>query len=73
MASLVVGLNDVVRLGARPIREDILHRAGTLAREGALIITVRFHDHTRVLGLPRLLAGPLRPRIKVLIERSFGK
>jgi hypothetical protein len=33
-----------------------------------LIVTVRFHDHTRVLGLPALLAGPVRRRIQILNE-----
>jgi lysophospholipase L1-like esterase len=68
IASLVVGLNDVLRSTWDPeqIRADLLHCAGALARQGALVMTVRFHDHTRVLGLPRLLARPLRRRIEVL-------
>jgi len=70
IASLVVGLNDVLRSTWDPeqIRADLLHCAGELARNGALVITVRFHDHTRVFGLPGLLAGPLRRRIEVLNE-----
>ncbi len=68
VASLVVGLNDTLRSTWDPeqIRADLLHCAGELARQGALVITVRFHDHTRVFGLPRLLARPLRRRIDVL-------
>lgn len=68
VASLVVGLNDVLRSGWDPeqIREDLLHCAGALARQGALVATVRFHDHTRVLGLPGPLARPLRRRIETL-------
>lgn len=68
IASLVVGLNDVMRSTWDPaqVREDLLHCAAELARQGALIVTVRFHDHTRVFGLPRLLAGPMRRRIQVL-------
>ena len=68
MASLVVGLNDVMSSTWDPaqVRVDLVHCAAMLAREGALIITVRFHDHTRVFGLPRLLAGPVRRRIQVL-------
>lgn len=68
LASLVVGLNDILRSTWDPeqIRTDLLHCAGELARQGALVATVRFHDHTRVFGLPRLLAGPLRRRIEVL-------
>ena len=65
IASLVVGLNDVMQSPWNPgqVREDLLHCAAELARQGALIITVRFHDHTRVFGLPTLLAGPMRRRI----------
>ena len=70
VASLVVGLNDVMRSSWDPdqIREDLLHCAAALAREGTLLITVRFHDHTRVLGLPSLLARPMQRRIQVLNE-----
>jgi lysophospholipase L1-like esterase len=70
IASLVVGLNDVMRSTWDPkqIREDLLHCAAELARHGALVITVRFHDHTRVLGLPSLLARPLQRRIQTLNE-----
>jgi lysophospholipase L1-like esterase len=68
VASLVVGLNDAMRSSWDPeqIRRDLLHCAGELARSGALVITIRFHDHTRVLGLPELLARPLRRRIETL-------
>jgi len=70
VASLVVGLNDVMRSTWDPdqVRADLLHCAGELARQGAVLVTVRFHDHTRVLGIPRLLARPLRRRIEVLNE-----
>ena len=65
VASLVVGLNDVLRStwDADQVRSDLLQCAGALARHGALVLTVRFHDHARVLGLPRLLARPVRRRI----------
>ncbi len=68
IASLVVGLNDVMRSTWDPeqVRADLLHCAGELARQGALVVTVRFHDHTRVFGLPGFLAGPMRRRIDVL-------
>jgi lysophospholipase L1-like esterase len=70
LASLVVGLNDVLRPTWDPvqIRADLLHSAGALARHGALVLTVRFHDHTRVLGLPGFLARPARLRIEELNE-----
>jgi lysophospholipase L1-like esterase len=70
VASLIVGLNDVLRASWDPeqVRADLLHCAGVLAQQGTLLVTVRFHDHTRVFGIPRLLAGPLRRRIEVLNE-----
>lgn len=70
IASLVVGLNDAMRSSWDPgqIRQDLLHCASELAQQGALVVTVRFHDHTRVLGLPALLAGPMRRRIQLLNE-----
>jgi lysophospholipase L1-like esterase len=70
IASLVVGLNDAMRSTWDPeqIRQDLLHIAAELAQQGALVITVRFHDHTRVLGLHGPLAGPMRRRIQVLNE-----
>ena len=68
IASLVVGLNDAVRSSWDPdrLREDLLYAAAELAAEGTLLMTVRFHDHARVLGLPSILARPLRRRIEVL-------
>lgn len=65
VASLVVGLNDTLRSTWDPaaVRAELLHAAGLLAGQGALLLTVRFHDHSRVFGLPRLLARPLQRRI----------
>jgi lysophospholipase L1-like esterase len=65
LASLIVGLNDTVRSSWDPaaVRIELLHAAGLLAAQGAVLLTVRFHDHSRVFGLPRLLAGPLQRRI----------
>lgn len=65
LASLIVGLNDTLRSAWDPaaVRAELLHAAGMLAAQGALLLTVRFHDHSRVFGLPRLLARPLQRRI----------
>lgn len=70
IASLVVGLNDVMRSTWDPdqIHEDLQQCAAALSGQGALLLTARFHDHTRVLGLPGLLAGPMQRRIRVLNE-----
>jgi lysophospholipase L1-like esterase len=68
VASLIVGLNDTMRStwNAERVRADLLHTAERLAAEGVLLLTVRFHDHSRVLRLPGLLAGPMRERIDVV-------
>lgn len=70
VTSLVVGLNDAMRSTWDPdqVRADLLHCADELARQGTLLLTVRFHDHTRVLGLPDVFARPMRRRIQVLNE-----
>lgn len=68
VASLIVGLNDTLRSAWDPavLRADLLHVAGLLTAQGALLLTVRFHDHARVFGLPRLLARGMAARIDVL-------
>lgn len=68
VASLVVGLNDVMKSTWDPeqVRTDLMFCAGELARAGTLLVTARFHDHTQVLGLPAWLARPMRRRIEQL-------
>src|SRR5207247_1404562 len=68
VASLIVGINDTMRStwDSAEVRDDLLYAAGRLVDEGALLLTVRFHDHSRVLGLPRWLARPMRQRIEDL-------
>ena len=68
IASLVVGLNDVFRSTWDPaqLRSDLMTCAGALAQEGALLVTVRFHDHTRLFGIPGPIARPVRRRIDSL-------
>jgi len=68
IASLVVGLNDTMRSTWHPrrFRDDLLHCADELVASGAELLTVRFHDHSRVFHLPRILARPLRQRIDVV-------
>ena len=65
LASLIVGLNDTMRSTWDPaaLRADLVHAARTLAEQGATLLTVRFHDHSRVFGLPGFLARPMRRRI----------
>lgn len=70
VASLIVGLNDTMRAAFDPaqLRKDLLHCAARFAEQGTLLMTVRFHDHSRLFHLPRPLARPLRSRIAVLNE-----
>lgn len=65
LASLVVGLNDTMRSTWEPdrLREDLLECAAALCGAGATLITVRFHDHGAVFGLPGVLRRPLGRRI----------
>ncbi|MFC7506004.1 SGNH/GDSL hydrolase family protein [Nocardioides sp. GCM10030258] len=68
LASLIIGLNDTMRStwDSAAVRADLLHAASRLAEQGTLLLTVRFHDHSRVFGLPGRLARPLRQRIDEL-------
>lgn len=68
IASLIVGLNDTMRAtwNSDAVRADLLECAGRLTEAGALLLTARFHDHTRILHLPQPLARPMRARIDAL-------
>ena len=68
LASVIVGLNDTMRSSWNPIqiRDDLLHSSSSLAACGSVLLTASFHDHTRVIGLPSLLARPMSRRIEVL-------
>lgn len=68
VASLVVGVNDTLRSTWDPVRvrDDLQVVAGTLHEVGSTLVTVRFHDHGEVLGLPRFLRRTLTTRIDAL-------
>ena len=70
VASLIVGLNDTVRSTWDPtaVRADLLYCAQRLSERGALLLTVRFHDHARVFHLRGRLGRGLRARIDFLNE-----
>ena len=80
VASLIIGLNDTMRStwDCATVRADLLHAASCMAEQGALLLTVRFHDHSRVFGLPGFLARLLRQRIEELnatydeIHQAYG-
>ncbi|ONI75695.1 GDSL family lipase [Kribbella sp. ALI-6-A] len=66
LASLIVGLNDTLRSSFDPGQiRDCLHQcAAELTGRGALLLTVRFHDHGQIFGLPTWLRRPLWQRIE---------
>jgi lysophospholipase L1-like esterase len=68
LASVVVGVNDTMRSTWDPsqVRDDVFACVGGLANAGALVMTLRFHDHGGVLGLPAVLRRPLWRRIEVV-------
>lgn len=70
LVSLVVGVNDVLRSTWDPerARQDLMLAAGRMTAEGALLLTVRFHDHSRILSLPAFLTGRLQRRLAELNE-----
>lgn len=66
LASLIVGVNDTMRSTWDPVRmrDQLLQCAAALNGAGAMLLTVRFHDHGSVLGLPRWLRRPMFARIE---------
>lgn len=68
LASLIVGVNDTMKSSWDPVlvRERLLATAAGLAGSGALLLTVRYHDHASVLGLPGWLRRPMWRRIQQL-------
>jgi lysophospholipase L1-like esterase len=66
LASLIVGVNDTMRSTWDPyrVRDDVLASVAELSRTGALVLTVRFHDHGAVFGLPGVVRRPLWRRIQ---------
>lgn len=70
LASLIVGLNDTMRASwdPRSLRTSLLMCAAALTSRGAILMTVRFHDHARVMRLPRPLAKVMTSRLEELNE-----
>ena len=64
LASLVVGsTTSACEQGCAGVPRDLLCCADRLSAQGAVLATVRFHDHGRVFGLPRPVRGFLTRRI----------
>lgn len=82
VAVLVVGMNDTLRsdFDADALAEDLDAVVAALLGAGAAVVTVRFHDHSRVFRLPGPLARALRHRIaelnaaidRVVARRGIG-
>jgi lysophospholipase L1-like esterase len=70
LASLIVGLNDTMRASWDPVsvRTSLLMCAAALTSRGAVLMTVRFHDHPRVMRLPKSLAKVMTSRLEELNE-----
>jgi len=68
LATVVVGVNDTLRAGWEPrrTREDLLACAETLTASGALLVTIRYHDHASLVGLPRAIGRPLSARLDLV-------
>lgn len=68
LASVIVGVNDTMKSSWDPVRvrERLVTTAAELADAGALLLTVRYHDHASVLGLPGWLRRPMWQRIQQL-------
>jgi lysophospholipase L1-like esterase len=66
LASLIVGVNDTLKstFDQGEIRDCLQQCAEHLTSRGALLLTVRFHDHGQVFGLPSWLRRPLWQRIE---------
>ncbi|MFJ6672988.1 GDSL-type esterase/lipase family protein [Actinosynnema sp. NPDC091369] len=64
-AVVLVGMNDILRsdFDGRRVHVDLDAVVGALVAAGAAVVTVRFHDHSRVFRLPGALRRALRARI----------
>lgn len=69
-AVLVAGMNDTLRADFDParLRDDLDTTVLALQAAGAVVVMVRFHDHSRVFWLPGPLRRELRRRIDELNE-----
>ena len=69
LATVLVGLNDVVRAGFEPaaVREDLAQVVGQLGGTGCTVLLVRLHDPSALLPL-----GPLRRGLSARVEVLHG-
>jgi len=64
VASLIVGVNDVMRSGwdTERLRNDLMTCADALAGQGALLMTARFHDHSVMWPMPGWMKRSIQRR-----------
>ncbi len=74
VATLVVGVNDMLRSTWDPqrTRNDLLACADALTASGALLLTIRYHDHPALMGLPSALQRPLSARLDA-VNRAYDE
>lgn len=67
---VLAGMNDTLRSDFDPVRlhHDLDHVVRALCAAGAAVVTVRFHDHSRVFRLPGALRRALSARVAALNE-----
>jgi lysophospholipase L1-like esterase len=70
VASVIVGTNDILRVGfdAAAIQAALAHVIGSLSAAGAVVLTMRLPDPGTMLRLPATLARPLARRLQVVNE-----
>lgn len=68
LATLLIGLNDVIRAGfdAARVRADLARVVGELRAGGAVVLVARLHDPTLLLPLPVSLRRAVRDRVTVV-------
>ncbi|MEV0846046.1 GDSL-type esterase/lipase family protein, partial [Streptomyces sp. NPDC049954] len=64
VASLIVGVNDVMRSSWDTVRlrDDLMTCADALAGQGALLMTARFHDHSVMWPMPGWMKRSIQRR-----------
>lgn len=68
LATLLVGLNDVLRSSSCEVEDDLEQVVSGLRSVGAVVLAVRLHDPLAQLRLPAPLCRALRRRVAVVNE-----
>ncbi len=68
LATLLVGLNDVLRSSSCDVEDDLEQVVSALRSIGAVVLAVRLHDPVTQLRLPAPLCRALRRRVAAVNE-----